>query len=228
MKKITALLFSLFITLSLIPLGASAEVLETDSGIQYTVENGEVTLQGFNYAGTVMKVPEKIDGMTVKYVAPQACRGNDALTEVVLPSTVVSIGEYAFSECENLRTVKIEGGNSIGRSAFRDCKRLRSLSLPDNLISIDDFAFEGCTLLGKVKIPKSLEKLGTDAFAGCERLRFDLNGNDAAKEHAKKYNIPTSFTDTWEFTVILLVLVTVIIGGGVLVLNNAIKKKMKK
>lgn len=225
MKKIASIIIVFIMLLSVTSIGTSAQVYETDSGIQYSVKDGEVTVEGFNYAGSIMNVPEKIDGMPVLYIAPQACRKNTAITEVRLPKSIVSIGEYAFAECPNLVKVVMSGGNEIGRSSFRDCKALIELSLPRSLESIDDFAFEGCTMLGNVKIPKSLSFIGTDAFAGCERLRFDVSGNSYAKEYAKNNSIPTSFKDTWEYTLLMIALTTLLMGGAVFAVNTYIKRK---
>ena len=228
MKRIVSVIFVLALLVCCFPTVTSgAEVLMTDSGIQYSVNRGAVTIEGFVGGGTVMNIPSKIDGLPVTAIAAQTCRGDMALTEVRIPKSVTSIGEYAFAECPNLTKVVINGCKFIGRSAFRDCKALLTLKLPGNLDTIDDFAFEGCTMLGKVEIPKNLQTIGTDAFMGCERLRFVLNGNSAAKAHAKKYNIPTSFADTWEFTVIMIVIVSVVLGGALSVFTKKADKKKK-
>lgn len=227
MKKIISLFFAFALLIFCFPVTVGAEILETDGGILYTVENGSVTVQGFNAAGTVMDIPEKIGGLPVVSIASQACRGDSVITEVRIPRSVTVIGEYAFAECPNLTKVVMKGGVTVGRSAFRDCKALLTLKLPSSLKSIDDLAFEGCTMLGAVKIPKGLEHIGTDAFMGCERLRFELNGNKVAKEHARKYDIPTSFTDTWEFTVLMTVLVSALLGGAIIVVNKIIKNKKR-
>jgi hypothetical protein len=204
MKKFIASFLLIFILMPCFSIGAIPS--ETDSGIIYSIENGEVTVEGWGIAGTVMKIPESIEGYPVKYVADQACRGNEGLTEVYLPSSIVSVGEYSFAECKNLVKVVFYGGESIGYSAFRDCKALISLTLPKTLKLIDDSAFENCTMLGKVKIPKSVTSIGVDAFIGCDRVRFDASENPYAKQYAKQYSIPTSFFDTWEFTVLLIAL----------------------
>ncbi len=227
MKKIISVFTAFLMIICVFPVAVGAEVLETKDGIQYSVSDGAVTVEGFNYAGTVMDVPENIDGYPVKYIAPQACRGNTAITELRLPKGLASVGEYAFGECPNLTKVTMAGGSDIGRSAFRDCKALITLKLPSSLKSIDDFAFEGCTMLGKVKIPKGLSEIGTDAFAGCERVSFDVKSNSYAKEYARKNNIPTDFKDTWEFTLIMLALVTLLLGGAVFAANKLLKKRKK-
>ncbi len=227
MKRFFFFMIAVMTVLMCLPVSAGAQVYMTDDGIMYSLGNGEVIIEGFSGDRTVMNIPEKIDGLPVRRIAAQTCRGDMVLTEVRIPKTVLSIGEYAFAECPYLKKVVIRGGVFIGRSAFRDCKALLSLKLPSNLESIDDFAFEGCLMLGKVEIPKGLQNIGIDAFMGCEKLRFDLNGNKVAKAHAKKYGIPTSFTDTWEFTLIMTALVSALLGGGLVFVNKKMKDKKK-
>lgn len=223
MKKIAVIIFVLLLILPIF--SVSALPSETDSGILYSIENGEVTIEGWGFADSIMKIPETIEGYPVKYVANQACRDNDGITELYLPSTIVSIGEYAFAECDNLVKVVIEGSETIGYSSFRNCKALLSVSFPNNLTLIDDSAFENCTMLGKIKIPASVTKIGVDAFIGCDRLRFDASDNPYAKQYAKQYAIPTSFFDTWEFTVVLIVIISAAVIGAYLAFKKFVKKK---
>ncbi len=224
MKKFIAALFAVTLMLLSLPLSVGAEILENDGGILYSVKDGEVTVEGFNYAGTKMTVPEKIDGLPVRYIAPYACRGNSAITTVILPSTLISVGDFAFAECPNLTRVEMKGGVSIGRSAFRDCKALIKMTLPSSLETIDDFAFDSCIMLGKIKIPKTLTSIGIDAFAGCDRVRFEAGSNSYAKEYAKTYSIPTSFKDSWEYTLLLIAVTTILLAAAVLVGKRVIKK----
>jgi len=228
MKTRLLFLICLLSLVTLLSLTPSAAVLETNGGIFYTIENGEVTVEGFNNVGSVMKVPSEIDGYPVRYIAPYACRGNTVITEVRLPDTLYTIGAFAFADCSDLRKVTIRGGTEIGLSAFRNCSDLKSLSLPDTLVIIDDYAFESCVVLGKVKIPASVETIGFDAFGGCSALRLDVSDNPMAKAYAEQYAIPTDFTETWEFTLLKTALVTLLLGGLLFLLSFLRKKRKKK
>ncbi len=216
----------LLAVLALLPVGAT--VKETDSGIFYSVSDGTVTVEGFNAAGTVMRVPAEIDGLPVRYVAERACYGDGVITEVHLPDSIVSIGEFAFSECENLKKVTVGGCESIEYAAFRNSKKLRSVSLPDNLTVIGDEAFYGCARLGRTAIPSSVTKIGVDAFSGCEQLYLDVSENEYAAAYAEANRLPVSFTETFAFTVLMAALVSALVGGALLMALRVIKKRKKQ
>ena len=227
MKKI-GMIFSVILLVLAGGISCSA-VSETDGGIFYSIEDGEATVEGFNAAGTVMDIPETIEGCPVKYIADAACRGNKAITEVRIPSSVTAVGEYAFAECPNLLKVSFaDGAEKIGFSAFRDCSALMSVTLPGTLISIEDCGFYGCVMLGKLSVPESLIEIGVDVFMGCERLRLEVGNNAVAAEYAAKYDIPTSFTSSWSFTLLLLVVATILLAVLLYVLNRFVRKKRRQ
>ena len=221
-----ARLFSLFLlaaALTVLPAGA---VRETDRGVFYSLsEEGYVIVEGFKPAGSVLEIPAEIEGLPVRRIADQACRGNAAITEIRIPESVETIGEWAFAECPNLLRVRMAGGAVIGFRAFGGDSALLSVTLPGTLTEIDSEAFLGCVMLGRVAIPGSVVRIGTDAFAGCERLMLDVSGNPYAAVYAKENRIPTSFTGTWTFTVLLLAAVTALSGAGILLIGHLIRKK---
>ena len=70
----------------------------------------------------VIEVPAYINGKEVKEIANEGFRGFTELKEVILPDTLVSIGERAFYECSNLNRVYIPASvNKCGEAAFRSC-----------------------------------------------------------------------------------------------------------
>ena len=69
----------------------------------------------------------------------------------VIPSSVTSIGQYAFSGCSSLTSISIpKSVTSIGRSAFYQCSGLSSITIPESVTQIGSLAFSGCEELANV------------------------------------------------------------------------------
>ena len=69
----------------------------------------------------------------------------------IIPKSVTSIGDYAFSNCRGLITVTIPSNvTSIGESAFYGCSGLTSINIPKGVTSISRYAFNGCSGLKDV------------------------------------------------------------------------------
>ena len=75
----------------------------------------------------------------------------EEITDLVIPSSVTSIGNYAFSGCTSLTSVIIHNSvTSIGYSAFSDCTGLTSVTIGNSVTSIGNIAFSGCKSLAEV------------------------------------------------------------------------------
>ena len=93
------------------------------------------------------------------------------LTSVVIPEGVTNIGNYAFTWCSGLTSVTIpEGVTSIGDSAFNGCSGLTSVSIPSSVTTIGEWAFWGCSGLESVRIPSGVTSIGDRMFSGCSGL----------------------------------------------------------
>jgi|GEM_PF-3599337 len=91
---------------------------------------------------------------------------------VVLPSSVTSIGTYAFDGCSAIKTISIpEGVTTISNYSFRNCSALESVTLGSEVKSINQYAFSGCTALQAISIPESVTSIGTYAFDGCSAIK---------------------------------------------------------
>lgn len=117
-------------------------------------------------------VPEGITGIvSASNYYDGAFRDCTKLTEVVLPSTMTSIGNYAFSGCTKLTNVTISDSvTSIGDGAFYECSSLTSVTIPNSVTSIGKQTFSGCTNLTSVTIPDSVTWIGNYAFQNCTDL----------------------------------------------------------
>ena len=90
------------------------------------------------------------------------------LTNVTLPSSLVSIGESAFEKCWDLASVTLPSSLvSIDVGAFSECANLTSVTFPSGLTSIGGFAFFACRSLTNMTFPSSLTEIGKRAFAMC-------------------------------------------------------------
>ena len=86
--------------------------------------------------------------------------------------TVVGIGDKAFSDCDDLRGVKIPNSVTfIGVGAFENCEDLMEIDIPDSVIIIEGCAFKDCRSLREIKIPNSVTSIGESAFENCESLK---------------------------------------------------------
>ena len=94
----------------------------------------------------------------------------NARKSFTIPNSVKSIGDYAFSLCENLTSITIpDSVTSIGKEAF-SCRKLSSITIPSSVTSIGDGAFDGCESLTSITIPSSVTNIGDYAFGSCYSL----------------------------------------------------------
>ena len=93
------------------------------------------------------------------------------ITELTVPNSVTSIGNYALPYCSYLTSVTIPNSvTSIGVSAFYQCSGLISINIPNGVTSIDNGAFYGCSSLTSISIPNGVISFGLNAFRGCSSL----------------------------------------------------------
>ncbi len=94
------------------------------------------------------------------------------IMSVVLPTTVTSIGYYAFSQCYNLRSVSNwEGVEILGDYAFESCSNLKEIDLPNSLTYIGECAFSGCSALSSITIPQGVATINSRTFEYCYSLQ---------------------------------------------------------
>ena len=154
------------------------------------------TENGIKYYKNVLISADTSESCSIKEgttcIVNGAFREETDLTEVTLPSTLNSIGRYAFYGCTALKKLNMpDSVTRIGSSAFQGCLALDSISLspklkeiedcafcntslteinlPSSLVSIKASAFKG-TGLKSLTIPDSVTEIGSNAFANCQSL----------------------------------------------------------
>lgn len=131
----------------------------------------------------------------VKSIGDEAFYGCKKLTVVEIgdrsaQSTFTTIGQEAFEECVNLRSVYIGNGvSAIRQGAFSGCSSLESVEFGNSIASIGDNAFKNCSSLTEISIPKSIGKIGFRAFYSCSALKnIEFGGTTRMWKNVSKGN----------------------------------------
>lgn len=108
----------------------------------------------------------------VEYVDCCAFFGCSSIKELIIPNSILEIGDNAFCECRSLTEVDLPNSlNSIGESAFEDCTSLKTVKIPHSTTSIGSRAFAGCTSLEYVSIKGPLSVIKNHIFERCISLK---------------------------------------------------------
>ena len=90
----------------------------------------DITITGYDGETTYLQVPDRIDGLPVRRIAPWAFANRAGLIYVSLPDTLVSLGRFAFYSCRNLKkAVLADSVTEYGDGVFRQCRSLSDLEL---------------------------------------------------------------------------------------------------
>ena len=203
--KLSKLLFLFVVLLSITSKKSFAHDIAVENADGVTIyynyiNNGkelEVTYYGDsyytnNYTGNVV-IPEEVTYMSKTYkvtsIGGYAFRDCMDLVSITIPSSVTSIGEWAFCNtgltsvtipnsitvleksifngCDYLTSVTIPSSvTCIGYKAFYRCLSLASINIPNSVTSIGELAFWECRSLTSITIPNSVTSIGAQAFNG--------------------------------------------------------------
>ena len=189
-KRLLPILLIFCMVLTMVPAGVFAGT--TNEVIDYEY-NGKTVMYSYATVGDkkVATVISKADGKyseditipseievdgdkyTVAVIGDNAFSECTDLKSVIIPSSVTSIGNHAFNSCENLASITFADGSqltSIGNYAFYQCTNLTSIAIPNKVTSIGEGAFKSCNKLTSVTIPDNVTSIGESAFYGCEGL----------------------------------------------------------
>ena len=146
-------------------------------GISGIEELGNFSAEGgAPWSQYIDKIVEVDVSYGVKRIGHSAFKGFGAAgTEVTfnLPSSLVSIADYAFFSCPTLKNITIPASvETIGAACFRSCPVLESFTFEEGskLTSIAQNAFGECPKLKNITIPASVKTIGRECFAWCSAL----------------------------------------------------------
>ncbi len=99
--------------------------------------------------------------------------GFGIVRNITLPSTLMCIEEYAFTDCKHLAVVEIPPSvKKIEKGAFNLCVSLWKVNIPEGVLELGDNTFLCCSSLEKLVIPPTVSGFGENCFSGCDNLEM--------------------------------------------------------
>ena len=84
---------------------------------------------GYSGSSTKINIPATYNNLPVKSIYKEVFKSKTTITNVVIPNSVTSIGNYAFYYCTKLASVTIgDSVTSIGDNAFYYCSNLKEVN----------------------------------------------------------------------------------------------------
>ena len=149
-------------------------ILGDTVGVIYDLSTDGTYAEVIGYEGSAKRViiASEYNGKPVKSIYSEAFM-ELAITSVVIPDSVTSIGDEAFFDCSSLSSVTIGNSvTSIGDNAFWGCDSLTSITIPDSVTSIGGMAFAYCYSLSSVTIGNSVTSIGNGVFDYCNEALY--------------------------------------------------------
>ena len=125
-----------------------------------------------------------IIGNNVESIGEEAFQYCSALSLIEIPESVTTLGSRAFNNCYSLTAIEIDGNNPNYFSQdgvlynkdktiliqYPASKKNTQYTIPDSVISIDEYAVSYCSNLTSITIPESVLSIKEGAFSGCINL----------------------------------------------------------
>jgi len=152
--------------ISSITVAETNPVFASENGVLFNKDKTVLLRYPTDNSATSYTVPS-----SVTTIGEYAFTGSFNLTDIIISDNVMTIDSSAFSECGNLKNATIGNGViTIGEGAFRWCDSLENVSIGNNVKSIKIDAFRGCYSLVSISIPDSVTDIGDFAFMNCDNL----------------------------------------------------------
>ena len=170
----------------------------TPTGTKEITENGTHDVTQFESVSVNVQIPEgyiiptgtkeitengthdvtQFESVSVNVAGSGGGGGEDALTiarsiidksvEQYSDSEVMSVGGYAFYNCDKITSVNVPKATSLGDYVFCSCAILSDVNIP-LVTSIAQYAFNACIALTAIE-GNSVTSIGNYTFAGCSAL----------------------------------------------------------
>ena len=149
------------------------------SGAKIVAYSGEPIITGQNeYAENTLPAYSLMGTKISNIVLPsglveigEASLSSTPLASITIPETVTTIGQGAFSNCDELVSVELPASvTSVASHAFLDCDKLATVKCGAGITTIPQSMFARCKSLSGVTLSDNVNVIGSKAFSGCSSL----------------------------------------------------------
>ncbi|MDV4151843.1 leucine-rich repeat protein [Clostridium sp. AL.422] len=154
----------------------------TLDGYVYTIVGSNAWITGYTGLGGNISIPTSIEGYPVSNIGYAAFENNTTITSLFVPSSITTIGSYAFSNCSNLLAINVDPSNPNYYSSFgvlydksqtilisNPAGLTGSFTIPSTVTTILNWAF-AYSHISQINIPSSVNSIGIYAFRDCSNL----------------------------------------------------------
>ena len=131
-------------------------------GVLYTKDMKTLVCYPASKSGTSFTVADGVETIGVAAIS------STALTEIILPDSVTTIGRHCFSFNERLEKLHMDNTkiDQIPVMSFANCSNLTDLTFSESTTYIDLAAFISCASLSEITLPSNLRYIAQSAFQG--------------------------------------------------------------
>jgi len=146
------------------PLLASVDL--SDAVIAGYIGSDATYSGSYNYAANAIP--------TYAFCTPSTSLGKTILKTIIFPSSLTSIGQYAFYGCSGLAGVITIPNTvtSIETYTFYNCTAVTDFKLSTSLVNLGDFALMYCNSVSTFNLPASLTNIGFRPFGYCTNHNY--------------------------------------------------------
>ena len=155
------------------------------------IEEG-ITGIGANAFYYCTKMAEAVLPQSLKTIGDYAFSWCGSLKEIAFSQNLTGIGKNAFYECTGLTELSVPGTvKSIGTKAFYDAVELKKVTMEDGVKGLEEFVFQGCVNLKEVSFPISAADANRNIFTDCLNLAdLTITGKGAIGAYATDRRAP--------------------------------------